>query len=72
MEKIRRPFERESTVWPKAQHVEMRLLLVEDERRFAHLLARRLDDAGYETALAFSGTEGLERAAHATTGHFAG
>src|SRR5207302_4641711 len=40
----------------------MQLLLVEDERRFAHLLARRLHDAGYETSLAFTGPEGLQRA----------
>jgi len=40
----------------------MQLLLVEDERQFAHLLARRLNDAGYETALAFNGRDGLERA----------
>jgi DNA-binding response OmpR family regulator len=40
----------------------MQLLLVEDERQFAHLLARRLNDAGYETALAFNGLDGLERA----------
>jgi DNA-binding response OmpR family regulator len=40
----------------------MQLLLVEDERRFAHLLARRLRDAGYETSLAFTGPEGLQRA----------
>jgi DNA-binding response OmpR family regulator len=42
----------------------VQLLLVEDERQFAHLLARRLNDAGYETALAFTGTEGLERASN--------
>jgi len=40
----------------------MQLLLVEDERRFAHLLARRLQDAGYQTAVAFTGTDGLQRA----------
>ena len=40
----------------------MQLLLVEDERRFAHLLARRLQDAGYQTALAFTGPDGLQRA----------
>jgi len=40
----------------------MRLLLVEDERPFASLLARRLEDAGYQTALAFTGSDGLERA----------
>ncbi|HYT80086.1 MAG TPA: response regulator transcription factor [Actinomycetota bacterium] len=42
----------------------MQLFLVEDERQFAHLLARRLNDAGYETAVAFTGTEGLERASN--------
>jgi DNA-binding response OmpR family regulator len=40
----------------------MQLLLVEDERRFAQLLSRRLEDAGYETALAFTGPDGLQRA----------
>jgi DNA-binding response OmpR family regulator len=40
----------------------MQLLLVEDERRFAHLLARRLNDAGYDTSIAFTGPEGLQRA----------
>ncbi len=40
----------------------MQVLIVEDERRFAHLLARRLEDAGYTTSLAFSGTQGLDRA----------
>jgi DNA-binding response OmpR family regulator len=38
------------------------VLLVEDERRFARLLARRLDDAGYRTTVAFDGLQGLERA----------
>jgi two-component system, OmpR family, response regulator len=38
------------------------VLLVEDERRFARLLARRLEDAGVHTAMAFTGPEGLERA----------
>ena len=40
----------------------MQLLLVEDERRFAHLLSRRLEGAGFRTTVAFNGTEGLERA----------
>ncbi len=40
----------------------MHVLLVEDERRFARLLARRLDDAGYRTTVAFDGVQGLERA----------
>ena len=40
----------------------MHVLLVEDERRFAHLLARRLDGAGYRTTLAFDGKQGLDRA----------
>lgn len=40
----------------------MHVLLVEDERRFARLLARRLDDAGYRTSVAFDGIQGLERA----------
>jgi DNA-binding response OmpR family regulator len=45
---------------------DMHVLLVEDERRFAHLLARRLEGAGYSTALAFTGTQGLERATGST------
>src|SRR5580765_1422152 len=40
----------------------MHVLLVEDERRFARLLARRLDGAGYRTTLAFDGLQGLDRA----------
>jgi DNA-binding response OmpR family regulator len=40
----------------------VQLLLVEDERQFAHLLARRLNDAGYETSVAFTGPEGLQQA----------
>jgi DNA-binding response OmpR family regulator len=40
----------------------MHVLLVEDERRFARLLARRLDDVGYRTTLAFDGLQGLDRA----------
>ncbi len=40
----------------------MRLLLVEDEHRFARLLARRLEDAGHPTTLAHTGPEGLEQA----------
>jgi len=40
----------------------MHLLLVEDERRFARLLARRLDDAGYRTTVAFDGHQGFDRA----------
>ena len=42
----------------------MRILVVEDERRFAHLLARRLEDAGYGTGLAFNGSEALQRIDH--------
>jgi DNA-binding response OmpR family regulator len=42
----------------------MRILVVEDERRFAHLLARRLEDAGYGTGLAFNGSEALQRLDH--------
>jgi DNA-binding response OmpR family regulator len=45
---------------------DMHVLLVEDERRFAHLLARRLEGAGYSTALAFTGTHGLEQATTST------
>jgi len=45
---------------------DMHVLLVEDERRFAHLLARRLEGAGYSTALAFTGTHGLEQATAST------
>jgi DNA-binding response OmpR family regulator len=41
---------------------DMQVLLIEDERRFANLLARRLTDAGFEAAVAFTGTDGLERA----------
>ncbi len=40
----------------------MHVLLVEDERRFARLLARRLDDVGFRTTVAFDGLQGLERA----------
>jgi DNA-binding response OmpR family regulator len=40
----------------------MHVLLVEDERRFARLLARRLNEAGYRTTLAFDGQQGLQRA----------
>jgi DNA-binding response OmpR family regulator len=38
------------------------LLLVEDERRFATLLARRLEAAGFRTTVAFDGRDGLDRA----------
>jgi DNA-binding response OmpR family regulator len=38
------------------------VLLVEDERRFARLLARRLEDAGYRATVAFDGQQGLLRA----------
>ncbi|HEX9236167.1 MAG TPA: response regulator transcription factor, partial [Actinomycetota bacterium] len=40
----------------------MNLLLVEDDRRFAHLLAQRLTDAGFSTTVAFTGPDGLRRA----------
>jgi DNA-binding response OmpR family regulator len=40
----------------------MQVLLIEDERRFANLLARRLTDAGFEATVSYTGTEGLERA----------
>ena len=43
---------------------DVHVLLVEDERRFAHLLARRLEEAGFAASLAFTGTQGLERATH--------
>jgi DNA-binding response OmpR family regulator len=36
------------------------LLLVEDERRFAHLLARRLQEEGFATTVAFTGTQALD------------
>ena len=39
----------------------MQILLVEDERRFARLLATRLQNAGFSTTLAFSGAQALER-----------
>src|SRR5713226_7163496 len=39
----------------------MQILLVEDERRFARLLATRLQNAGFSTTLAFTGTQALER-----------
>jgi DNA-binding response OmpR family regulator len=45
-----------------AEHVHMQLLLIEDERRFANLLARRLEGAGFDTTVAFTGIEGLDRA----------
>jgi DNA-binding response OmpR family regulator len=38
------------------------LLLVEDERRFATLLARRLEATGFRTTVAFDGRDGLDRA----------
>jgi DNA-binding response OmpR family regulator len=44
------------------EDVSVQLLLVEDERRFANLLARRLQGAGFQTAVAYTGTQGLERA----------
>ena len=62
MEKFRSWFEFEGARTKAGNIGVMQLLLVEDERPFAHLLARRLDDAGYETSLAFSGAEGLDRA----------
>jgi DNA-binding response OmpR family regulator len=65
MEKFRNRFESRDGDDGKREHDSVQLLLVEDERRFAHLLARRLEDAGYETSLAFSGPEALKRA---TTG----
>jgi DNA-binding response OmpR family regulator len=40
----------------------MHVLLVEDERRFARLLAKRLYDAGYRTTVAFEGLQGLKHA----------
>ncbi len=41
----------------------MHVLLVEDDRRFAHLLARRLEGEGFATSVAFTGVDGLARAA---------
>jgi two-component system, OmpR family, response regulator len=46
-----------------AEHGGVHVLVVEDDRRFARLLARRLAGQGFETTLAFTGPEGLERAA---------
>ena len=40
----------------------MRLLLIEDDRRLAELLATRLRREGYEAATCFTGPEGLELA----------
>src|SRR6266566_7946385 len=62
VEMFGRPFGSHSIPVRLREHVLVQLLLVEDERRFAQLLARRLEDAGYETALAFTGPDGLQRA----------
>ncbi|MHB8510693.1 MAG: response regulator transcription factor [Actinomycetota bacterium] len=40
----------------------MRILLIEDERAFAQLLARRLTDAGHDVSLAYTGTSALQKA----------
>jgi two-component system OmpR family response regulator len=40
----------------------MRVLLVEDDRRFARLLGGRLEGEGFSVSLAFTGTEGLRAA----------
>jgi DNA-binding response OmpR family regulator len=40
----------------------MNVLLVEDERRLARLVARRLEEAGHATSVAFTGAAGMERA----------
>src|SRR5712691_8564194 len=41
----------------------MRLLLIEDDRRLAELLAKRLRHEGHETETCDNGIDGLERAA---------
>jgi DNA-binding response OmpR family regulator len=38
------------------------ILVIEDERRLARLLAQRLDDTGHQTSLAFDGVDGLAQA----------
>jgi DNA-binding response OmpR family regulator len=40
----------------------MHILVIEDERRFARLLAQRLEDTGHQTSLAFDGPDGLAQA----------
>src|SRR5205823_3429648 len=62
MERFWKAFGSAAARTPTGQDVRMQVLIVEDERRFAHLLARRLEDAGYATSLAFTGEQGLDRA----------
>ncbi|HLZ10707.1 MAG TPA: response regulator, partial [Chloroflexota bacterium] len=40
----------------------MRVLLVEDDSRVAHLIRRALEEAGYQVELAIDGSAGLELA----------
>jgi DNA-binding response OmpR family regulator len=42
--------------------VTVNVLLVEDDRRFARLLGKRLEGEGFSVSLAFTGTEGLRAA----------
>jgi two-component system, OmpR family, response regulator len=39
----------------------MHILVIEDERRFARLLAHRLEETGHQASLAFDGPEGLAK-----------
>ncbi len=64
MERICCSFDTRGKLSRGAHHGDVHVLLVEDERRFAHLLARRLEEAGFAASLAFTGTQGLERATH--------
>ena len=46
----------------KPNQPNIRLLLVEDEKKLAHSLERQLSRAGYEVELAFDGSEAIEKA----------
>ena len=52
-----------SRMAPKREHVAMRLLLIEDDRRLADLLVARLRKEGHEATAAYAGPAGFELAA---------
>ena len=46
----------------KKREIEMKILIVEDEKKVASFIKRGLEDANYQVTLSYDGADGLKRA----------